>query len=157
MLPILFCRPKFNHSKPPLDSPSQLTLLFSTDRLVRDLFLRTQPPVLSSLHHDALLPYLSSSLGPSRCLRAPNPSYRIQHLCGRHSRNRLRAPACVLGLQPPSRRSSCDVRSIWHANTYLHIIIDCMIYLLPISFILRVLFPTKQKVLLFVFFAFGFG
>lgn len=50
----------------------------------------------------------------------------------------------------------CHAKSIWHANTYLHIIIDFMIYLLPMPVILGVRFPTKQKALLFFLFAFGF-
>jgi hypothetical protein len=50
----------------------------------------------------------------------------------------------------------CHAKSIWWANTYLHVITDFMIYLLPMPVILRLRFPTRQKVLLFVLFAFGF-
>ncbi|KAK4042050.1 hypothetical protein C8A01DRAFT_44933 [Parachaetomium inaequale] len=50
----------------------------------------------------------------------------------------------------------CHVKNIWWANTYLHIIIDFFIYLLPMPVILRVHFPNRQKVLLFVLFALGF-
>ncbi|KAK3356514.1 hypothetical protein B0T25DRAFT_497110 [Lasiosphaeria hispida] len=42
------------------------------------------------------------------------------------------------------------------ANTYLHVIVDFMIYLLPMPVILRVRFPRRQKALLLVLFAFGF-
>ena len=50
----------------------------------------------------------------------------------------------------------CHDTRIWWANTYLHVIFDFFIYLLPMPVILRVQFPTRQKVLLFVLFAFGF-
>lgn len=50
----------------------------------------------------------------------------------------------------------CHKKAIWWANTYLHIIFDFLVYLLPMPVILQVRFPTRQKVLLFVLFAFGF-
>lgn len=50
----------------------------------------------------------------------------------------------------------CHVKNIWWANTYLHVIVDFLIYLLPMPVIIRVHFPRRQKVLLFVLFAFGF-
>ena len=45
---------------------------------------------------------------------------------------------------------------MWLANTYLHIITDFLIYLLPMPVIFCLRFPRRQKVLLFVLFAFGF-
>ena len=50
----------------------------------------------------------------------------------------------------------CHKRSLWWANTYLHVIFDFFIYLLPMPVIFQVSFPKRQKVLLFVLFAFGF-
>lgn len=50
----------------------------------------------------------------------------------------------------------CHPKSVFWANTYMHIIVDFLIYLLPMPIILRVQFPRRQKVLLFVLFAFGF-
>ena len=52
--------------------------------------------------------------------------------------------------------SYCHAKDIWWANTYLHIIFDFLIYLLPMPVIFHVRFPKKQKVLLLVLFAFGF-
>ena len=50
----------------------------------------------------------------------------------------------------------CHEQSVWLANTYLHIITDFLIYLLPMPVIFCLRFPRRQKVLLFVLFAFGF-
>ncbi len=50
----------------------------------------------------------------------------------------------------------CHSKDIYWANTYLHIITDFLIYLLPMPVIMRARFPRKQKILLFVLFAFGF-
>ncbi|KAK3360631.1 hypothetical protein B0T25DRAFT_496594 [Lasiosphaeria hispida] len=50
----------------------------------------------------------------------------------------------------------CHSKDIWWANTYLHVITDFMIYLLPMPVIFQVRFPKRQKILLFVLFAFGF-
>lgn len=50
----------------------------------------------------------------------------------------------------------CHDKRIWWANTYLHVIFDFFIYLLPMPVIFQVRFPSRQKVLLFILFAFGF-
>jgi len=50
----------------------------------------------------------------------------------------------------------CHAKAIWWANTYVHVITDFMIYLIPMPVILRARFPRRQKILLFVLFAFGF-
>lgn len=52
--------------------------------------------------------------------------------------------------------SYCHPVAVWWANVYMHIITDFLIYLLPMPVIFRVRFPTRQKVLLFILFAFGF-
>lgn len=50
----------------------------------------------------------------------------------------------------------CHAKSVWWANTYLHIGTDFLIYLLPMPIIFRLRFPRRQKALLFMLFAFGF-
>ncbi|PKS10096.1 hypothetical protein jhhlp_001846 [Lomentospora prolificans] len=50
----------------------------------------------------------------------------------------------------------CHTTDVWFANTYLHIATDFLIYFLPMPVILRLRFPRRQKILLFVLFAFGF-
>jgi len=52
--------------------------------------------------------------------------------------------------------SYCHHKNVWWANTYMHIIVDFLIYLLPMPVIFKVRFQRRQKVLLFVLFAFGF-
>jgi hypothetical protein len=54
------------------------------------------------------------------------------------------------------KTSYCHGKPIWWAATYLHIITDFLTYLLPMPVIFRVRFPIRQKILLFVLFAFGF-
>jgi hypothetical protein len=55
-----------------------------------------------------------------------------------------------------SGRAYCHSKNIWWANTYLHVITDFMIYMIPMPVILRARFPKRQKILLFVLFALGF-
>ncbi|KAM7219250.1 hypothetical protein V8F06_005419 [Rhypophila decipiens] len=55
-----------------------------------------------------------------------------------------------------SRGAYCHHKNLWWAKTYLQIIVDFLIYLLPMPVIVRVRFHPKQKVLLFVLFAMGF-
>ncbi|KAK3339821.1 hypothetical protein B0T25DRAFT_489625 [Lasiosphaeria hispida] len=55
-----------------------------------------------------------------------------------------------------SRGAYCHNKSMWWAKTYLQVIVDFLIYLLPMPVIIRVKFQTRQKVLLFVLFAMGF-
>ncbi|KAK4451283.1 hypothetical protein QBC34DRAFT_323039 [Podospora aff. communis PSN243] len=55
-----------------------------------------------------------------------------------------------------SGRAYCHSKRIWWANTYLHVVTDFMIYMIPMPVILRARFPKRQKILLFVLFAFGF-
>jgi hypothetical protein len=50
----------------------------------------------------------------------------------------------------------CHALSIWWVIGSLHIVTDFTIYLLPMSVILQLRFPRRQKVLLLVLFAFGF-
>ncbi|KAK5658438.1 hypothetical protein OQA88_1827 [Cercophora sp. LCS_1] len=56
----------------------------------------------------------------------------------------------------PDKPAYCHKKGVFWANTYLHIIFDFLVYLLPMPVIFQVRFPTRQKVLLFVLFAFGF-
>ena len=55
-----------------------------------------------------------------------------------------------------SGKAYCHPKSIWWANTAMHVITDFLIYLLPMPVIFTVRFPKRQKALLFVLFAFGF-
>ncbi|KAK0633949.1 hypothetical protein B0T14DRAFT_84106 [Immersiella caudata] len=50
----------------------------------------------------------------------------------------------------------CHPKGVWWVNTYLHVATDFMIYMIPMPVILRARFPKRQKILLFVLFAFGF-
>jgi len=50
----------------------------------------------------------------------------------------------------------CHSLSIWWVIGSLHIVTDFTIYLLPMSAILQLRFPRRQKVLLLVLFPFGF-
>ncbi|KAK3356363.1 hypothetical protein B0T25DRAFT_536591 [Lasiosphaeria hispida] len=54
------------------------------------------------------------------------------------------------------KHSYCHGKPIWWAATYLHIITDFLTYMLPMPVIFRVQFPIRQRILLFVLFAFGF-
>jgi len=54
------------------------------------------------------------------------------------------------------QHSYCHVKAVWWVNTYLHVITDFLIYLVPMPIIIQVRFPRRQKVLLFVLFALGF-
>ncbi|KAK5654227.1 hypothetical protein OQA88_7402 [Cercophora sp. LCS_1] len=54
------------------------------------------------------------------------------------------------------KTSYCHPKPIWWATVYLHIIMDFLTYMLPMPVIFRVQFPIRQKILLFVLFAFGF-
>jgi len=55
-----------------------------------------------------------------------------------------------------SQGAYCHHKNLWWAKTYLQVIIDFLIYLLPMPVIIRVKFQTRQKVLLIVLFAMGF-
>ncbi|KAK0655024.1 hypothetical protein B0T16DRAFT_3230 [Cercophora newfieldiana] len=50
----------------------------------------------------------------------------------------------------------CHAKVIWWLNTYLHVVSDFLIYMIPMPVIVRARFPKRQKTLLFVLFAFGF-
>lgn len=50
----------------------------------------------------------------------------------------------------------CHPKSVWWANTYLHIVTDILIFCLPMVVIFRLRFPRRQKIILFVLFAIGF-
>ncbi len=50
----------------------------------------------------------------------------------------------------------CHALGLWWAVAVLHIATDFMIYLLPVTVIVQLRFPRRQKMLLLVLFAFGF-
>lgn len=54
------------------------------------------------------------------------------------------------------KRSYCHAKAVWWFTTYMHVITDFLTYLLPMPIIFSVQFPKRQKILLFILFAFGF-